>query len=119
MSEPRFATEFWVKAHIRLLSSENIPAVLVRRGSDVAGQVLIKLNTLCPREQEGCMVFVQGFDVEGNRVWRPGTGNTFVRENQADKYIQRTIKFDPDVWVLEVEDRKGRHMLEPVMMDSC
>jgi len=118
MAEPRLATEFWVSAHIKRLARNDIQAVLFRRGSNVAGQVLVKLNRLRPRDEEGCMVFVQSYDFEGNRVWRPGTGDNLVREEDADQYIQRTIKFDPDVWVLEIEDRAGRHMLEPVQMDG-
>jgi len=92
--------------------------MLVRRGSATAGQVLIKLNTLLPRGEAGCIVYVQSYDWDGNRAWRAGTGSTLVLEEDADQYIQRTVKFDPDVWVLEIEDRDGRHFLEPVIKED-
>lgn len=118
MSEPRLTTDFWVSAYIRRLGQKNIAALLVRRGSQAAGQVLVKLNTLLPRGEEGCRVYVQSYDMAGNRGWRSGTGSSLVSEEAADQYIQRTLKFDPDVWVVEVEDREGRHFLEPVIEDQ-
>ena len=45
-------------------------------------------------------------------AWNRGTGAAPVSEADADAYIQRQVKYDPDVWVLEIEDRKGQYKLD-------
>lgn len=108
---PRLAAEIWVKAHIRRCSARAIPAVLVRRGDETAGAVLIKLNRL----EEGCSVLSPATGLDGGRIWLSATGPMPVPEADADAYIARQVGRDPDLWVLEIEDRAGRHLLdEPV-----
>lgn len=105
---PRLKAEIWVKAHIRRCWTEDVIAVVVRRGDDMAGTVLVKLNDLA----DGCTVLQPAPDPGGGRVWLRATGPEPVNEQAADDYIARQLKFDPDLWVLEIEDRKGRHFLD-------
>ena len=36
-------------------------------------------------------------------------------EVDLDRYIERATRIDPDLWVVEIDDREGRHFLtEPV-----
>ncbi len=83
--------------------------MVTRRGDDTAGSVLIKINRLGP----GCMVLTPTTNFEtGSRQWLRGTGADWVGETDADAYIERQVKFDPDLWVLEIEDREGRAFLD-------
>ena len=113
---PRVTAELWVKAHIRRCSALAIPALVVRRGDSTAGAIIIKLNQLGP----GCMVFAPANSLDtGNldsgRQWRRATGDDLVPEVDADAYIARQLNFDPDLWVLEIEDREGRHLLQDII----
>ena len=76
----------------------------MRSGDPDAGSVLVKLN----RFESGCVVYSQTYDGNGRRAWIPATGDEPVDEGVADAYVARTVTFDPDIWVLEVEDRAGR-----------
>ena len=102
----RLTAAFWVQAYLRRLMLENIPAYILAQGDDTAGAVLVKLATL---DGKACL-FQRGFDLQtGDRVWQQLEQGT---EEQIDKALQRQLGFDPDLWVIEVEDRAGRHFLD-------
>ena len=105
--EPVLTTAIWVSAHIRRCMSAGIPAVLVRRGDDKAGTVLIKWN----RFAEGCQVLTPSRNAQGRRIWIARPGAEPSPEADTDAYIARQIKRDPDLWVLEIEDMQGRYEL--------
>lgn len=109
--EPVLTASMWVSAHIRRCMSLGIPAILVRRGDDKAGTVLIKWN----RFDAGCQVLSPSRDVKGRRVWISRAGAEAAPEADTDAYITRQVKNDPDLWVLEIEDMQGRYDLgEPI-----
>jgi hypothetical protein len=108
MDDDRLPTELWVKAHLRRCVVDAIPATVARRGEAMGGMVLLKLNQL----EAGCRLLSQTRDLEGRLAWFPALEGKLVPEADADAYIARTVKRDPDVWVIEIEDREGRHPFE-------
>ncbi|HUC62070.1 MAG TPA: DUF1491 family protein [Alphaproteobacteria bacterium] len=104
MSEARLQTDFWVQACVRRGSVEGIAVTVVKKGDPARGSVMVKLNRL----GGGCTVLAETRDDLGGRAWLKGTGPDPVQEAEADAYIARNRKFDPDLWVIEVEDRQGR-----------
>ncbi|MBT4230900.1 MAG: DUF1491 family protein [Rhodobacteraceae bacterium] len=102
----RLTAAFWVQAYLRRLALENIPAYILAHGDDTAGSVLVKLATLDGQAR----LFQRGFDLQtGDRVWQQLEQGT---EEQIDTTLQRQLGFDPDLWVIELEDRAGRHFLD-------
>ncbi len=101
-------TGLWVMAQVRLCDLAFIPATVVRRGDSDAGTVLVKIN----RFEEGVTVYTQASSLDGTPAWSRGTGPKPVTETEADAYIARQVQYDPDVWVLEIEDRKGTYKLD-------
>lgn len=108
---PRVTAELWIKAHIRRCNAQAIPAMVVRRGDDQAGALIIKVNHLGP----GCMVLAPANSMDGSRQWRRAMGDDLVLEAEADAYIERQLNMDPDIWVLEIEDRLGRHLVDDIV----
>lgn len=102
----RLTADVWVSAYLTRLRLLEIPAFVVARGDGTAGAVLIKLNTL-----DGQAVSYQRrFDlVTGDRVWSILAQGD---EPTVDASIARQRGFDPDLWVIEVEDKQGRHLLD-------
>jgi hypothetical protein len=82
--------------------------MVVRHGDDTAGTVLIKLY----QHGIGSTVFERTVDLDGNRAWLRAIGPDPVPDFDADAFIQKQVKFDPDLWVVEVESRDGSHLLD-------
>ena len=101
-------TAIWVSAQVRICDRAFIPATVVRRGDPDVGTVLLKLN----RFEAGVTVYAQTSSSGDAPVWSKGTGPNPVGEAEADAYIERQVKYDPDVWVLEIEDRRGQYKLD-------
>lgn len=102
----RLTAGVWVSAYLTRLRLADIPAFVVRHGDDTAGAVLVKLNTLDGRAQ----VFQRSFDLmTGERTWVVLAEG---EESVVDASIQKQRGFDPDLWVIEVESREGRHLLD-------
>lgn len=101
----RLTAEFWVHAYLARLRFQEIPAFVVAHGDNTAGAVLVKLNTLDGQ----AVAFQRSFDLmSGERKWVELHSGAEV---DVDHAIQRQRGFDPDLWVIEVEDRQGRHLL--------
>ena len=105
---PRLKTNIIVQAALRISSLQAIPMVIARRGDGDAGTILVKLNQL----DLGCTVLAQTRTPKGELAWLKATGETPVEEATADAYIARQVKRDPDIWVVEIEDRAGRPIFE-------
>ena len=105
MTDPRLKARMLIQAGVRMCSGRGVPAMVVRRGDPDAGAVYIKIN----RFEGGCTVLSQVRMEDGRLAWLRATGDEPVSEEDADTYIERQSKYDPDLWVLEVEDRDGRN----------
>jgi hypothetical protein len=104
--QPRLTSRFWVDAYLARLRLADIPAFVTAKGDPTAGAVLVKLATLDGR----AMLFQRVFDMmTDSRSWE-------VLAEGADAEIEAAIArqrgYDPDLWVIEVEDRAGRHLLD-------
>ncbi len=101
---PRLTAEFWVKAYLRRLSLMDIPAFVVCRGDDTAGAVYVKVNTLDGR----AAAFQRSYNATGARIWVPLSEGL---DADVEASLTRQREFDPDIWIIEVEDREGRSLL--------
>lgn len=102
----RLSARFWVDAYLARLAIFDIPAFVVAHGDDTGGAVLVKLATLDGQ----AALFQRSFDLmSGDRRWVELDSGA---EQDVDESITRQCGFDPDLWVIEVEDRQGRHLLD-------
>ena len=103
-------TKFWVDALLRRAESGLAAAYVIRHGDEDAGAVLVKVANLTGQAQ----LFVPARDENGERIWIRQS-EAPVAEAEIDAYCRRRADNDPDIWVIEIEDRQGRHFLtEPV-----
>lgn len=106
MTDDRIPTALWVEGHLRRLNAEGVPYYITQKGAYAGGLVLLKINTLT----DGCLLLTQQRDFETNKLgWANALEQEQVAESDADAYIRRATQRDPDLWVIEVEDREGRN----------
>ncbi len=105
MVEARLTSGLWVSAYLARLRLADIPAFVVKRGDETAGAVLVKLNTLDGQAK----AFQRSYDLmSGERIWMTLAEGA---EAEVDATLGRQREIDRDLWVIEVEDRAGRHLL--------
>ena len=106
--EARLKAGIWVKALIRRCDLAAIGVAVLARGDPDAGAILLKLS---PREG-GCTVLAQARRPDGAAIWMRATGNAPVPESEAEAYIFRQRKRDPDLWVIEIETGAVAELLD-------
>jgi len=113
---PRLKSAIYVSALIRRAEAAGAQAYLVRRGADEAGAIFIKVSRL----DGTCYVLSPAQramlgDEAGGRAWTRPLGEA-ADEAKAAEYFARQLRFDPDIWVVEVEDAQGRAFVdEPIV----
>jgi hypothetical protein len=100
------STDLWVSALIRRAEIEGAYATVVKKGDDRAGSVIVKAYDVSTRTAR---LFTEAFGQDGERLWiQPVTSDS---EAELDAYIARQRAYDPDLWVVEIEDKQGRHFI--------
>ena len=104
---PRLKAGIFVRALTRRAEVAGASAFVVRMGSEEAGAVILRVNRL----DGTCLVLNQTRDGKGALVWgQPLSG--WTPEARALEWCDRQVKFDPDLWIVEVEDRQGRAFVD-------
>jgi hypothetical protein len=104
---PRLKSGIFVRALIRRAEVAGAQAYVVRKGSEEAGAVFLKVSRL----DGTCVVLSQARAGEGELVWTRPLGER-ADDARAAQYFERQVKFDPDVWIVEIEDREGRAFVD-------
>lgn len=88
-----------------------MPAFVVRRGQADAGAIFISVDLLdgTSRLYEPAPTGVAGSDRQ--RFWMPCFEGRSVPEQDVTGYLSKQADFDPDLWIISVEDKRGRHFL--------
>src|ERR1700761_6162964 len=104
-------TSIWVYALIRRAHQGGAFATVGRKGDSRGGTVLVKLVN---RRKGEARLLAEATRGDGERVWMQPI--PAPEKPDIDAYIERAIRIDPDVWVVEIDDPEGRHFLvEPVV----
>lgn len=105
-------TDFWASALIRRAEIAGAFAAVVRKGDPDGGAVLVKVSTLDGRAH----LYAPARNGEGEKIWMDlSAGQLGVEEAAIDAYARKRAESDPDLWIIEIEDRAGRTFLtEPV-----
>jgi len=113
----RLKTGIWVAAYLRRCQVEGVAAVLRRRGAEEAGAIFIKVSRLDGTADLYGPAPQSAFDEArpSERAFSEALKGLPLPEADVETYLARQRGFDPDLWIVEVEDRVGRHFLDHIV----
>jgi hypothetical protein len=112
----RLKSALWVAAYLRRCQVEGLFGVVRRRGAEEAGAVFVRIvrldgtSDLFGPAPQSEVDTAHGAD----RSFSASLKVQPAPDASIEAYLAREIKFDPDVWIVEVEDRAGRNFLDIV-----
>jgi hypothetical protein len=112
----RLKSALWVAAYLRRCQVEGAFAVVRRRGAEEAGAIFVRIcgrdgtSDLFGPAPQSTVDTSRGAD----RVFTACFKEQPAPDAAVETYLAREIKFDPDIWIVEVEDQTGRNFLDLV-----
>lgn len=109
----RLKSNIWVAAYLRRCQTEGVFGAVRRRGAEEAGAVFVKVSLL----DGNAMLYVPApqtvYDDSRpiDRFFVPASPQPLA-ESAVEERLARELRFDPDAWIVETEDRAGRHFLD-------
>ncbi len=105
----RLKSAIWVAAYVRRCHVEGAFAAVRRRGAEEAGAIFIKLNRLDGTAELFGPAPQSAFDEAHptERAFAPQLRRAARAGGKVEERLVREIRFDPDAWIVEVEDRAG------------
>ncbi len=112
----RLKTALWVAAYLRRCQVEGVYGVVRRRGAEEAGAIFIRIDRLDGTSDLYGPAPQSAFDAGpvSDRAFSASLAAQPAPDAAVEAYLAREMKFDPDVWIVEVEDRAGRNFLDIV-----
>lgn len=107
----RLRSDVWVAALLRRVHAEGAFATLRRRGAEQAGAIFIVVNCLDGRHHLYAPAPQMAFDDKP-------TDRLFIQvlsdatSVKVDERLESEFRFDPDCWVIEIDDRQERPFAE-------
>lgn len=105
-------TDLRITAQRRLAACHGVPMTVTHKGDPTSGAIYLKINLLNGTAE----VLTQVRDQGGALAWLSTSDGQPLPEKEADAYLSSQVAFDPDLWIVEVEDKQGRHWFpEPIL----
>ncbi|MGH6673445.1 MAG: DUF1491 family protein [Xanthobacteraceae bacterium] len=112
----RLKSALWVAAYLRRCQVEGMYGVVRRRGAEEAGAIFVRISRLDGTSDLFGPAPQSAFDaVSGERGFSSSLAEQPAPDAAIETYLAREIKFDPDIWIVEIEDRTGRNFLDVIV----
>lgn len=97
-------TELRLSAARRTAAAAGVFITVIQKGDPTSGSICLKINLL-----DGRFRVLSQIRDESGLAWLPASEKPDMTEAEADAYLAQQLDFDPDLWVIEIEDKEGRH----------
>jgi hypothetical protein len=107
----RLKSDIWVQAYLRICAGNGLFGTLLKRGDPDAGAIFVRVLRLDGRSDVYGPAAAGLTEADAERRFSPRFPAGSVPDAQADAHLADQRRYDPDLWIVEVEDRAGRHCL--------
>jgi hypothetical protein len=90
----------------------NLSAYVVKKGDSDAGVIFLHINKLNGNN----LIYYQTRAVTGEIAWSRSIRNTPIEDKEAHDYLEKQKKYDPDLWILEIEDPEGKYVFDGIIL---
>ena len=97
-------SEIIVNSFIRTVRSKMLDVYLVKRGEKVSGEIFLRINNL-----KGFSKLYTYKKTNINNFWEIYGVDNWEENKLIESKIEKAIKIDEDIWVLELEDKEGNY----------
>ncbi|MCB1536533.1 MAG: DUF1491 family protein [Rhodoblastus sp.] len=109
----RLRADIFVAALIRRAQVEGAYSTLRRRGAPEAGAIFVRVDRLDGVSALFGPAPQSEINEDGDRLFRRMHDEEWIDNLAVEERLRRELKFDPDLWIVDIEDRKGRDFLTP------
>jgi hypothetical protein len=111
----RLKSALWVAAYLRRCQVEGCSAVVRRRGAEEAGAIFVRICRLNGTSELFGPAPQSALEPgAADRIFTACLASQPAPDPEIENYLSRETKFDPDLWIVEVEDSAGRNFLNIV-----
>ncbi len=111
----RLKSALWVAAYLRRCNVEGCSAVVRRRGAEEAGAIFVRICRLDGTSELFGPAPQSALEPGAtDRIFAACLASQPAPDPEIENYLWRETEFDPDLWIVEVEDRTGRNVLNIV-----
>lgn len=109
----RLRSDIWIASHLRRVMAGGGYVAVRKKGEASAGAIFIRIDRL-----DGTGILFgpvpqsMAEDEDGGRIFLRLHDNETMPNEMIDKRLGKETNFDPDCWIIEVEDRLGRSFLD-------
>ncbi len=112
----RLKSALWVAAYLRRCQVEGAFAVVRRRGAEEAGAVFVRISRMDGTSDLFGPAPQSALDTSrgADRTFTASLAQQPAPDAAVEAKLEREMKFDPDLWIVEVENSTGRNFLDIV-----
>ena len=112
MEFDRLKSSIWIQAQIRICTISNLSAYVMKIGDPDAGAIFLHLNKLNGNN----LVYNQIRTISGQIAWSQSGSGTTLGDKEVHDYLEKQKKYDPDLWILEIEDPEDKYKFDGIVL---
>ncbi|HHI82331.1 MAG TPA: DUF1491 family protein [Rhizobiales bacterium] len=103
----------WARGYVRRCNLAGLSCVIASKGASEAGAIYICITMTGQKGRVLCPAPGPAYDENGERNWSCPLGPEPVPLTEIEDYLARQKRFDPDIWIIDVDDKTGEALIEP------